>query len=75
MPSLLDDPEIDFVVVVNDEDQHGLWPAAIAVPAGWTVAHGPATRDDCLAHVRENWTDIRPLSARTARHDHQAPRS
>lgn len=64
MSSLLDDPDVDFVVVVNDERQHSLWPAPIAVPEGWTVSHGPATRADCLDHVREHWSDMRPVSAR-----------
>lgn len=64
MSSLLDDPDVDFVVVVNDEQQHSLWPAPVAVPEGWTVAHGPAVKADCLGYVRENWTDMRPVSAR-----------
>jgi MbtH protein len=68
MSSLLDDPDLDYVVVVNDEQQHSLWPGSVGVPDGWTVAHGPASRDDCLGYVRENWTDIRPASVRAARH-------
>jgi MbtH protein len=64
MSSLLDDPDLEYVVVVNDEQQHSLWPASVAVPGGWTVAHGPAARADCLDYVRENWTDIRPVSSR-----------
>jgi MbtH protein len=63
MSSLLDDPDVDFVVVMNDEQQHSLWPAPVAVPAGWTVSHGPATRADCVGYVREHWADIRPVSA------------
>jgi uncharacterized protein YbdZ (MbtH family) len=59
-----DDPEGTFVVLVNDEDQHSLWPAALAVPAGWSTAHGPDGRQQCLDYVEENWTDIRPRSAR-----------
>ena len=66
MSSLLDDPALDYLVLVNDESQHSLWPASVAVPAGWTIAHGPAARADCLGYVRENWTDIRPASTRTA---------
>lgn len=62
-----DDPDGTFVVLVNDEEQHSLWPAAIAVPAGWAVVHGPADRQSCLDHVEANWTDIRPLSARRDR--------
>jgi MbtH protein len=62
-----DDPDGTFVVLVNDEEQHSLWPAPIAVPAGWTQVHGPADRQSCLDHVEANWTDIRPLSARRER--------
>jgi MbtH protein len=32
------------------------------VPAGWTVAHGPATRQECLDHIETHWTDMRPAS-------------
>lgn len=49
-----------FSVLVNEEGQHSLWPDSAAVPAGWTVAHGPDNRDACLAYVNENWTDLRP---------------
>lgn len=59
-----DDPEGTFVVLVNDEDQHSLWLAKLAVPAGWRVAFGGAGRQECLDYVESNWTDIRPRSAR-----------
>lgn len=64
MANPFDDPDGDFLVLVNTEDQHSLWPAAIAVPGGWTTVHGPARRDDCLEYVRVHWTDMRPLSLR-----------
>jgi MbtH protein len=59
-----DDPDGTFVVLVNDEDQHSLWLASLAVPAGWRVVHGPDGRQACLDYVEANWTDIRPRSAR-----------
>ncbi|HEV2089231.1 MAG TPA: MbtH family protein [Cryptosporangiaceae bacterium] len=59
-----DDPDGTFLVLVNDEEQHSLWPAALAVPAGWRVAHEADTRQACLDHIEQNWTDLRPLSAR-----------
>ncbi len=62
--NLFDDPDGMFLVLVNDEEQHSLWPAALAVPAGWRVVHGEDTRQACLDYVETNWTDIRPLSAR-----------
>jgi uncharacterized protein YbdZ (MbtH family) len=59
-----DDPDGTFLVLVNDEEQHSLWPHALAVPAGWRVVYGPDTRPACLDYVEKNWTDLRPLSAR-----------
>jgi uncharacterized protein YbdZ (MbtH family) len=32
-----DDDNGTFFVLVNDEDQHSLWPAFIDIPAGWRV--------------------------------------
>ncbi|GAA4587568.1 hypothetical protein GCM10023194_36910 [Planotetraspora phitsanulokensis] len=49
-------------MLVNDEGQHSLWPYFVEVPAGWTVAHGPATRQECLDHIEADWTDMRPKS-------------
>jgi MbtH protein len=57
-----DDPEGEFYALVNGEGQHSLWPTFVEVPAGWTVAHGPAPRQDCLVHVEHHWTDMRPRS-------------
>lgn len=59
-----DDDNGTFFVVVNDEEQHSLWPEFADVPAGWRVVHGAATRAECLAFVEEHWTDIRPRSLR-----------
>ncbi|MBM7054381.1 MULTISPECIES: MbtH family protein [Streptomyces] len=51
-----------YFVLVNEENQHSLWPAFAEVPAGWTVAHGEDSRQACLDHINENWTDMRPKS-------------
>ena len=59
-----DDQDGTFYVLVNDEQQHSLWPSKIAVPAGWRVVHGEDSRQACLDYVEEHWTDLRPLSAR-----------
>lgn len=61
-----EDENGSFHVLVNDEEQHSLWPAFAAVPAGWHVAFGAAGRADCLAYVEANWTDMRPRSLRVA---------
>jgi len=59
-----DDPERRFLVIVNDEEQHSLWPSRREVPAGWHIVHGEDSRKACLDYVEHRWTDQRPLSAR-----------
>ena len=59
-----DDDNGTFYVLVNDEDQHSLWPAFAAVPAGWRTVFGEDTRDACLAYVEQHWTDLRPRTLR-----------
>lgn len=60
MTNPFDVPDSTFSVLVNAANQHSLWPAAIAVPAGWAVVHGPADRAGCLNYVAGHWTDLRP---------------
>ncbi|WP_282085209.1 MbtH family protein [Streptomyces tendae] len=61
-----DDEEGRFYVVVNDEDQHSLWPVFADVPEGWRTVFGEAGRAECLEYVEQNWTDMRPASLRRA---------
>ncbi|GAA2018218.1 mycobactin NRPS accessory protein MbtH [Catenulispora yoronensis] len=62
MTNPFDDAEQPFLVLVNDEGQHSLWPAFAEVPQGWDTVHGPAARNECVDYVTENWTDMRPKS-------------
>ncbi|MFF9901022.1 MbtH family protein [Streptomyces longispororuber] len=62
MRNPFDDDNGTYLVLVNAERQHSLWPAAIDVPAGWSTAFGAARRTACLDHVEEHWTDMRPAS-------------
>jgi len=57
-----EDPDGTYLVLINDEGQHSLWPSFVAVPAGWTVALEESSRDACLDYVNANWTDLRPRS-------------
>ncbi|SDD36755.1 MbtH family protein [Actinokineospora iranica] len=57
-----EDADGRYLVLVNDEGQHSLWPSFAEVPAGWTVALAETDRASALAFVEENWTDMRPLS-------------
>lgn len=59
-----DDDKGRFLVLVNDEGQHSLWPSFADVPTGWTVVHGESDRAECLEFIEQNWTDIRPKSLR-----------
>lgn len=53
-----------YLVVVNDEEQYSIWLADRDVPAGWHAEGTKGTREDCLAHIGEVWTDMRPKSLR-----------
>jgi uncharacterized protein YbdZ (MbtH family) len=53
-----------YLVLVNDEGQHSLWPHFAEVPAGWQAAFGPQPRQACLEYVEKTWTDLRPRSLR-----------
>ncbi|MFD9890780.1 MbtH family protein [Amycolatopsis sp. NPDC059027] len=62
MTNPFENPDGTFHVLVNDEGQHSLWPEFVEIPAGWTSAFGPGTRQSCLDYVEQNWTDLRPKS-------------
>lgn len=53
-----------FQVVVNTEGQYSVWPIEMEVPGGWRATGASGTKEECLANVREAWTDMRPLSLR-----------
>ena len=57
-----DDPEGRFLVLVNDEGQHSLWPSFAEVPGGWTIAFEENAREACLEFIETRWTDLRPKS-------------
>ncbi len=61
-----DDADGRFLVLVNDEGQHSLWPSFAEAPGGWTVALAETTRDACLEFIESNWTDLRPRSLTAA---------
>lgn len=57
-----EDPDAQYLVLVNDEGQHSLWPVFVDVPDGWRKVFGEAGRQECLDHIEKNWTDMRPKS-------------
>jgi len=58
------DAGITYRVVVNHEEQYSIWPADRELPQGWTIVGQPGTKAECLAYIKEVWTDMRPLSVR-----------
>ncbi len=62
--------ESTYVVAVNDQGQHAVWPAELALPAGWRQQSAVMPKRACLAAVAAAWKDIAPVSVREAK---QAP--
>jgi MbtH protein len=59
-----DDDDGQFFVLVNNEEQHSLWPTFAVIPDGWRVVFGEADRATCLHYIDEAWHDIRAKSLR-----------
>ncbi|KPC80816.1 MULTISPECIES: MbtH family protein [Streptomyces] len=53
-----------YAVVTNSEDQYSVWPLGRELPPGWRDAGKQGSKDACLAHIDEVWTDMRPLTLR-----------
>lgn len=53
-----------YNVVVNHEEQYSIWPADRENALGWTAVGKTGSKADCLAYIKEVWTDMRPLSLR-----------
>lgn len=49
-------------VVINVEDQYSIWPTFKAIPPGWREEGKTGTKEECLAHIKEVWVDMRPRS-------------
>lgn len=53
-----------YTVVVNHEEQYSIWPSYKTIPNGWNAVGKTGTKEECLAYIKEVWTDMRPLSLR-----------
>jgi MbtH protein len=63
--------EAIYNVVVNHEEQYSIWAADRENPLGWENEGFSGSKEDCLAHIEEIWTDMRPLSLRKAMEEDQ----
>jgi MbtH protein len=59
-------PDVEYQVVVNDEEQYSIWPASKERPAGWSPVGLTGPKDVCLSHIETVWVDMRPRSLREA---------
>lgn len=62
----MDDHDDRFRVVRNAEEQYSIWPDDRELPGGWFAVGVSGSRAECLAHIAEVWTDMRPLSLRSS---------
>jgi uncharacterized protein YbdZ (MbtH family) len=53
-----------YKVVVNHEEQYSIWPEYKSNPLGWSDVGKVGPKAECLAYIKEVWTDMRPLSLR-----------
>jgi MbtH protein len=55
-----------YKVVLNHEEQYSIWFADREPPAGWKEIGKSGSKAECLALIKEVWTDMRPLSLQKA---------
>jgi len=60
-----------YSVVINHEEQYSIWLADRDAPAGWRSVGMTGQKAECLAHIKEVWTDMRPLSLRLQMAEHE----
>ena len=53
---------IIYKVVVNHEEQYSIWSVDRENPLGWRDVGKSGSKSECLAYIKEVWTDMRPLS-------------
>lgn len=56
------DDSMTYKVVVNHEGQYSIWPSERENALGWQDAGKSGSKSECLAYIKEVWTDMRPLS-------------
>lgn len=61
-----------YEVVMNHEEQYSIWLKGRELPSGWIVVGKSGSKPECLAHIEEVWTDMRPLSLRKHMEEYEA---
>lgn len=60
----VNEDDVRYKVVVNREEQYSIWPAERENAPDWRDVGKRGSKEECLAHISEIWTDLRPLSLR-----------
>lgn len=53
-----------YSVVINNEGQYSLWLLTGVIPPGWNRAGFQGNKVQCLSFIKNEWTDMSPLSMR-----------
>ncbi|EGT4254477.1 MbtH family protein [Citrobacter amalonaticus] len=55
-----DNPQGQFYILRNSQQQFSLWPQHCALPAGWQVACEPQSQEACQQWLERHWTTLIP---------------
>jgi MbtH protein len=69
---MTDSAELEYQVVISDEERYSIWPTYKEIPFGWRAGGFTGPKQACLDHIGAVWTDMRPLSLRRAMDDEAA---
>jgi MbtH protein len=53
-----------YKVVINHEEQYSIWPADRENALGWNDVGRVGSKDDCIDHIEQVWTNLSPAELR-----------
>lgn len=62
-----DNPQGQFYILQNSQQQFSLWPQQCALPAGWQVVCAPQSQEACQQWLERHWTTLIPGHFATAK--------
>ncbi|HAT3633461.1 TPA: MbtH family NRPS accessory protein [Raoultella ornithinolytica] len=55
-----DNPQGQFYILRNEQQQYSLWPHHCALPQGWVVECPPQSLEACNGWLAANWSTLTP---------------
>lgn len=55
-----DNPQGQFYILQNNQQQYSLWPAQCVLPDGWRVLCEPQPQDACNVWLDAHWQTLTP---------------